>query len=218
MHRRMKDMKARLVPLGQLIDSDSSTSMTKTSAKEEMTASTALPTSDSTISAWTSSSDSVFEEFNEEIGQKYLVNTDNSGCTVMWHGLATKCQVEPHLIETLDRIGAENVGYIYLPQNHWETKITLRTKCRNKGYAFIHFREEAAAAVFAEKIAGHFRHSPQKRRTLTTMAEHQGVSANLRAEFQAAKTISEAITLSQKNGSYFIRRNAILGIIQRTYT
>ena len=35
-------------------------------------------------------------EFVESQYRKYLVNMDNSGQTLMWHGLPTKYQVEPH--------------------------------------------------------------------------------------------------------------------------
>jgi hypothetical protein len=121
----------------------------------------------------------VNEEFAEEQYQKYLVNTDNGGKTLMWHGLPTKFQVEPDLLRILDAIKAEGVQCLYLPLNHWEKKGNPRGKCRNKGYAFVHFRTEAAASDFTEKISAYSTGGPGL--TATTEAARQGISANLRA-------------------------------------
>jgi hypothetical protein len=99
---------------------------------------------------------------------RYLINTDNSGQTLMWHGLSTKFQVRPHLLNILKKIQATDVGYIYLPQNIWEKKGKPTGKVRNKGYAFIHFRTEAAASHFQQQAGFD-----------CTTAVLQGISVNL---------------------------------------
>ena len=49
-------------------------------------------------------------------------------------------------------------------------------KCRNKGFGFIHFATDEAADDFVEKV----QHSDNTRRnTSTTLAQYQGVTANL---------------------------------------
>ena len=49
-------------------------------------------------------------EFVESQYRKYLVNMDNSGQTLMWHGLSTKFQVRPHLLNILKTNQVEDVG------------------------------------------------------------------------------------------------------------
>jgi hypothetical protein len=118
------------------------------------------------------------EDFVQTQFQKYITNTDDSGKTLMWHGMSTKFQVDPHLIGILDAIEAEDVGYLYLPQNNWEKKGKPLRKCRNKGYAFIHFMTEAAAADFIRKLT--YNCTDKQELTETTEAVHQGISANLK--------------------------------------
>lgn len=142
------------------------------------------------------------EEFIEEQIQKYLVNTDNSGRTLMWHGMSTKSQVDPHLIGILDAIQAKDVGYIYLPQNIWEKKGKPIDKCRNKGYAFIHFLTEVAASDFAEKL---YVYCGEKAGLAeTTHAVHQGISTNLRALLSAPqkRTNAASIFLPNRNNRF----------------
>jgi hypothetical protein len=169
-------------------DEPASPSNSMTSADENEAVSTTVRehrlsvSSTCSASSWDQlqlSQTSVHEDFVFEQHQKYIVNTDDSGLTLMWHGLPTKYQVEPHLVGILDAISAENVEYLYLPVNHWEKKDKMQGKCRNKGYAFIHFRTEAAAADFTHKVTEHC--TDKHRLTATTKAVHQGVSANLRA-------------------------------------
>lgn len=119
-------------------------------------------------------------EFVESQYRKYLVNMDNSGQTLMWHGLPTKYQVEPHLLNLLATLEAEGVGYLYVPLNHWETKDKPRGRCRNKGYAFIHFYTEEAATAFTKKVTEYFK-TEKSMLNATTKAAFQGISANLRA-------------------------------------
>ena len=64
---------------------------------------------------------------------RYLVNTDNSGTTLMWHGLSTKYRANPDLIRIIEDIDAQGVAYLYLPLNHWEKSRVSCGKCRNKG-------------------------------------------------------------------------------------
>jgi hypothetical protein len=142
----------------------------------------------------------VHEDFVNTQYRKYLANVDNSGQTLMWHGLPTKYQVEPHLASILEKIGATNVGYLYLPLNHWEKKDNPQGKCRNKGYAFIHFVTDAAALDFTNKVSDFC--TEQRRLTATTKAVHQGISANLRALVAAPhkRTTSGSLYLPNKVG------------------
>jgi hypothetical protein len=135
----------------------------------------------STRGSTTASEESVHESFVAEQFRKYFVNTDNSGQTLMWHGLPTKYQVEPHLLHILDALKVSEVCFLYLPLNHWEKKGNPRSKCRNKGYAFVHFRTEEAASDFARKVAGSISDDHTHELTATTTAARQGISANLRA-------------------------------------
>ena len=117
------------------------------------------------------------EAFVAEQFQKYLVNTDNSGMTLMWHGLPTKYHMNPDLIRIIEDIDAQNVSYLYLPLNHWEKSRVSCGKCRNKGYAFVHFKTAADAEEFTRKVSDYTIES--RRSTATTLAAHQGVSLNL---------------------------------------
>merc|ERR1719247_3989462 len=117
------------------------------------------------------------EAFVAEQFQKYLVNTDNSGVTLMWHGLPTKFHMNPDLLRIIEDIDAQGVGYLYLPLNHWEKSRVSCGKCRNKGYAFVHFKTQHYAEEFTRKIAEYTIES--RRATATTLAAHQGISLNL---------------------------------------
>jgi hypothetical protein len=140
-----------------------------------------------------SSDDEGHEDVLTEHIRRYLINTDNSGQTLMWHGLSTKFQVRPHLLNILKSNEVEDVGYIYLPQNVWEKKGKPVGKVRNKGYAFIHFRTKAAAADFQWK-AGYD----------CTEAVHQGISVNLRVLVSAPekRTVEAAIYLPNKMNEF----------------
>jgi hypothetical protein len=195
-HRRMSEMKARL-PLLEPWSKNCDAIMSGSG-----TASTALPFSASTRTSLSDdgASAQVRDEFLEEQYQKYFINTDNSGQTLMWHGMPTKYQVEPHLIGILDAIEAENVGYLYLPLNQWEKLDNPNGKCRNKGYAFIHFRTEASASDFMQKISDY--ESEKRRLAATTNATTQGISANLRMLVAAPqkRTISGSLYLPNQVG------------------
>jgi hypothetical protein len=133
-----------------------------------LTTSSTTTTSASSTSIQSSDEDEGHEDFLKERICRYLTKTDNSGQTLMWHGLSTKFQVRPHLLNILQKCQAKDVGYIYLPQNIWEKKGKPVGKVRNKGYAFIHFTTEAAASDF-QRTAGFD----------CTTAALQGISANL---------------------------------------
>jgi hypothetical protein len=130
-----------------------------------------------------------FADFLEEQAHRYLIKTDNSGRTLMWHGISTKFQVKPDLLDMLAATQAADVGYLYLPLNNWEKKGKPIGKCRNKGYAFIHFTTEAAASDF-ERKAGYE----------TTRAKHQGISVNLKRLVSAPqkRTVETSIYLLNK--------------------
>jgi hypothetical protein len=117
------------------------------------------------------------DEFVVEQFQKYLVDTDNSGLTLMWHGLPTKYHMKPDLLRIFETIDAQGVEYLYLPLNHWEKSRVTCGKCRNKGYAFVHFKTVHDADDFTKKIADYTIES--RRSTATTLAAHQGISLNL---------------------------------------
>jgi hypothetical protein len=142
------------------------------------------------------------EAFINEQFQKYLVNTDNSGTTLMWHGLPTKYHVNPDLIRILEAIDAQNVGYLYLPLNHWEKSRVSCGKCRNKGYAFVHFKTSADAEDFTQKVAEYTIES--RRSTATTLAAHQGISLNLTQLVTAPqkRTAAGSIYLPNAEGKF----------------
>jgi len=120
----------------------------------------------------------------EFVFREYVAKERNDGYTIMWHGLPSKCHVEPDLIPVLESMGAKDVEYIYLPLNHWEKTRAASSKCRNKGYAFLHFSSEAAAKDFAEKVVEPIEMLNTKK-TSTTAAWFQGISANLIQLLQA---------------------------------
>jgi hypothetical protein len=145
------------------------------------------------------------EAFVAEQFQKYLVNTDNSGMTLMWHGLTTKYQMKPDLIRIIEDIDAQGVAYLYLPLNHWEKssgKFRISSgKCRNKGYAFVHFKTAANAEEFTRKLS---EYTFESRRPRTTLAAHQGVSLNLTQLVTAPqkRTAAGAIYLPNAMGKF----------------
>lgn len=120
----------------------------------------------------------------EFVFREFVAKERNDGYTIMWHGLPSKCHVEPDLIPVLEAMGATDVEYIYLPLNHWEKTRAASSKCRNKGYAFLHFSSEAAAKDFAEKVVEPIEMLNTKK-TSTTAAWFQGISANLIQLLQA---------------------------------
>jgi hypothetical protein len=142
------------------------------------------------------------EAFVAEQFQKYLVNTDNSGITLMWHGLPTKYHMNPDLIRIIEDIDAQGVSYLYLPLNHWEKSRVSCGKCRNKGYAFVHFKTSADAEEFTRKVSEYAIES--RRSTATTHAAHQGVSLNLTQLVTAPqkRTAAGAIYLPNAEGKF----------------
>jgi hypothetical protein len=142
------------------------------------------------------------EAFVAEQFQKYFVNTDNSGTTLMWHGLPTKYHMKPDLIRIIEDIDAQGVTYLYLPLNHWEKSRVACGKCRNKGYAFVHFKTAADAEEFTRKVSEYTIES--RRSTATTLAAHQGVSLNLTQLVTAPqkRTAAGAIYLPNAEGKF----------------
>jgi hypothetical protein len=142
------------------------------------------------------------DAFVAEQFQKYLVNTDNSGTTLMWHGLPTKYHMNPDLIQIIEAIDAQGVGYLYLPLNHWEKSRVSCGKCRNKGYAFVHFKTNEAAEEFTRKVAEYTIES--RRSTATTLAAHQGISLNLTQLVTAPqkRTAAGSIFLPNAEGNF----------------
>jgi hypothetical protein len=142
------------------------------------------------------------EVFVAEQFEKYLVNTDNSGTTLMWHGLPTKYHMNPDLIRIIEAIDVQGVGYLYLPLNHWEKSRVSCGKCRNKGYAFVHFKTQADADEFTRKVTEYTIES--RRSTATTHAAHQGISLNLAQLVTAPqkRTAAGAIYLPNAEGQF----------------
>ena len=122
--------------------------------------------------------------------------------TLMWHGLPTKHQMKPDLIRIIKDIDAQGVAYLYLPLNHWEKSRVSSGKCRNKGYAFVHFKTAADAEEFTRKVSEYTIES--RRSTATTLAAHQGVSLNLTQLVTAPqkRTAAGAIYLSNAEGKF----------------
>lgn len=108
--------------------------------------------------------------------REYVEQERNDGLTMIWHGLPTKCCVERDILPALERLGATELEYLYLPLVHWDKR-----KGRSKGYAFLHFASEAAAKDFAEKATEPIEFlSMKKTRTHGTgAASFQGISANI---------------------------------------
>jgi hypothetical protein len=101
----------------------------------------------------------------------------------MWHGVPTKFQVSPNLLNELEHLGAlDHVSYVYLPMTWSRKPRSGRCKCTNKGYAFIHFNEQAAADEFKELVGEFANEKP-----CLTLADCQGLSANLRQLLSARK-------------------------------
>jgi hypothetical protein len=101
----------------------------------------------------------------------------------MWHGIPSKCSAESDLLALLDAIGCV-YQYLYLPMNQ-HSKTHRGTKCRNKGYAFVHFGDEAQAAEFARRVEEGL---SLCKKTSTTLAAFQGISSNLAQLFAAPHT------------------------------
>jgi hypothetical protein len=110
--------------------------------------------------------------------------------------------VNPDLIRILEAIDAQNVGYLYLPLNHWEKSRVSCGKCRNKGYAFVHFKTSADAEDFTQKVAEYTIES--RRSTATTLAAHQGISLNLTQLVTAPqkRTAAGSIFLPDAEGKF----------------
>jgi hypothetical protein len=115
---------------------------------------------------------------------QYVMRESNGGCTIMWHGLPSKSRVETDMTAALEKFGVmQHIEYIYLPLNHWEKN----GKCRNKGYAFLHFTNAAAADAFQARVVDPAYAGAMKYRTSTKPAAHQGVSQNLRQILSSPK-------------------------------
>lgn len=110
-----------------------------------------------------------------------------SGVTLMWH-VPTNLPVDPDLLLLLDRLGAAEVQYVYVPMVNWDVGSQLKYKAprgmfravRNKGYAFVEFATAEAAEAFAESLSA----NPglgKAERMHTTLAKYQGAHANIRA-------------------------------------
>lgn len=117
---------------------------------------------------------------NLRVHWRYVHNRDDTGVTVMWHGIPSKCTAERDLLPMLDSIAAHH-EYLYLPMNQ-HSKSHRATKSRNKGYAFVHFGDEASAQAFANRVE---QGVALCKKTSTTLAAFQGISANLEQLFAA---------------------------------
>lgn len=114
---------------------------------------------------------------------RYVHNKDDAGVTIMWHGIPSKCTAESDLLPMLDALAPDH-QYVYLPMNQ-HSKSHRSTKCRNKGYAFVHFADESAAQAFEKRVEQGL---SMCKKTSTTLAAFQGISANLAQLFAAPKT------------------------------
>jgi hypothetical protein len=129
----------------------------------------------------------------------------------MWHSLPSKCHVKPDLVPILRDLGAHDVEYIYLPVNHWERSRATASKCRNKGYAFVHFASAESAKAFTEKVA--LPVDKLKKQTSTTEAVFQGISANIAQLLRAPhKRTSDGIIYVRMDGEM---RGVYLGDLRK---
>ena len=143
--------------------------------------------------------------------RNYIRNENDSGCTLMWHSLPSKCHVKPDLVPILRDLGAHDVEYIYLPVNHWERTRAAASKCRNKGYAFVHFASAESAKAFTEKVA--LPVDKLKKQTSTTEAVFQGISANIAQLLRAPhKRTSDGIIYVKMDGEM---RGVYLGSLRK---
>jgi hypothetical protein len=140
---------------------------------------------------WRDGIDDEFPEVDVEliraVWKRYIANDGDSaagGTTLMCHDLLNKFTVEPDLLQLFEKVGLlEDVVYVYLPLTYLKSSQTYKLKrpSRNKGYGFVHFSSDAAAAKFAQLIrqvdlVGTGRGVKQM---YTTLAKFQGVGANL---------------------------------------
>jgi hypothetical protein len=143
--------------------------------------------------------------------REYIRNENDAGCTLMWHSLPSKCHVEPDLVPILRDLGAHDVEYIYLPVNHWERTRAAASKCRNKGYAFVHFASAESAKAFTQNVAKPV--DKLKKQTSTTEAVFQGISANIAQLLRAPhKRTSDGVIYVKMDGEM---RGVYLGSLRK---
>jgi hypothetical protein len=143
--------------------------------------------------------DDEFEVVNQEeveavarcVHAEYIMNTENRGTTLMWHGIPNKWSVSPELFDALEALNARDVGMVYMPLGHWERRHRLGVR-RNKGYAFVHFLTVEAAKDFAAAVATQ---KITEKAASTTLATYQGISANLRTLMQMTRKRSNTGTI-----------------------
>lgn len=113
----------------------------------------------------------------QRVFNQYILNTDNRGYTLMWHGVHTRWQ-EEDMLEVLQEMGVSGLQYLYLPRNHWQRRqADASATCKNKGYAFVHFSSEERAAEFTKKIVDEYAEGDKE--MYTTPAVCQGISSSL---------------------------------------
>ena len=87
----------------------------------------------------------------------YIANapSEQSGCTLMWHGLKRDWEDEDLLLKIQDCFPLDEIDYVYLPLNFWlrDGKESLsKSKVKNKGYAFVHLSDAKKEAEFSGKV------------------------------------------------------------------
>ena len=118
----------------------------------------------------------------------YIANapSEQSGCTLMWHGLKREWEGEEFLLKIQDFFPLDEIDFVYLPLNFWHRKEELtKSRVKNKGYAFVHLNDAKKEAEFSDKVATL---SQQLKRDMHTIrASAQGVTEQLRQTIQAPK-------------------------------
>jgi hypothetical protein len=127
----------------------------------------------------------------------FLLKSDNRGVTIMWHGLPSRSIPEIQLFPMLAELGVEDkLQYFYMPvQNN---KRIGNLGLRGKGYVFIHFFDQDTLRYFLRKVEEGLEVGEKK--TSTTLALHQGISANL-------EQILASPRIATMSGDVYIRTN-----------
>jgi len=123
------------------------------------------------------------EDLVDKVVDKHVMamyEEEQTGATLMFHEMPNKITLDPDFIGILNSLGARDVEYVYMPMSTWDLSEGSKSsnKGRNKGYAFVHFSTMEAAQHFACAIP---KYTGSKKPMFTTLANHQGIPANLRA-------------------------------------
>jgi hypothetical protein len=135
----------------------------------------------------------------------YILETDNRGRTLMWHGLPSRCSAESDLLQRLYELRLlDRLQYLYMPV---DTDNQFRMNgSRGKGYAFLHFFDPGAVEEMLRRTEAGLDVSSRKE-TSVSVASYQGISANL------YQILASPMIMSMK-GFFFAR---VAGRLEKIY-